>query len=165
MWNCTCTLIPHRGGWTLHDPVLAPRKVPDHVVRFCYLDAMRFPDGGYFVFHDSYEEAFGPEPEYVRSPDVAEFAILCALSRWLHGNPHFKQPLSILVARAEGTHRVWPGAGVSVRSKSAAWCCRVSVCSPFREAEVWLRRNPQSKCHSKGCTCRGRTSHWCGTFT
>jgi hypothetical protein len=50
-----------RGGWTLHDPQLAPRTVPADVVKFCYLSPMLFPDGGYFKFRDQYMSAFADE--------------------------------------------------------------------------------------------------------
>lgn len=54
-----------RGRWTLHDPEKGPVEVPKEVVRFCYLDSMRFPDGGYFVFKDQYLAAFGPDDRCV----------------------------------------------------------------------------------------------------
>lgn len=67
MLSCinTAPFCNYRGRWTLHDPEKGPVEVPEDVVRFCYLDSMRFPDGGYFVFNDKYLAAFGPDDRCV----------------------------------------------------------------------------------------------------
>eukprot|EP00124_Ichthyophonus_hoferi_P004651 Ihof_evm1s539 gene=Ihof_evmTU1s539 len=56
------TIVLHntyRGRWTLHNPEIEPKVVPEDTVKFCYLDSKLFPDGGYFVYHEKYQAIFG----------------------------------------------------------------------------------------------------------